>query len=98
MNELEFRKWLNDNGTSKKMQSDLVSRIKRIEKEINHCDIDSEYHNDQCKGLLSYFEKNGCNERMDTIKNCTLPIGRYSMSSFRYSIKKYMHFKKTEIY
>lgn len=49
MNELEFRKWLNKKGVSKKMQSDHTSRIKRIEKEINHCDIDNEYHNDKQK-------------------------------------------------
>jgi len=93
MNEIEFKKWLDKQGITKKVQSDLTSRIKRIEKEIDHCDIDNEYHNDQCNNLLSYFEKNGCNEQMIKIKNCTLPIGQYSMNTFRYSIKKYIQFK-----
>ncbi|WP_265460442.1 hypothetical protein [Enterococcus sp. HY326] len=93
MNELEFRKWLNKKGVSKKMQSDHTSRIKKIEKEINHCDIDNEYHNDKCITLLAYFEKNGCNNQMDKIKNCDLPIGKLSMSNYKYSIKKYIQFK-----
>ena len=70
MDEINFRKWLQKNNYSKKMQSDFVSRIKRIEKEIDHCDIDSEYRNDRCVNLLRYFEKNGCNEYMSQIKNC----------------------------
>jgi len=92
MNEFEFKKWLDTDGTPKKIQSDLISRIKRVEREIDHCDIDYEYHNDQCEKLLSYFEKNGHNERMARLKNCNLPIGKYSMSTFRYAIKKYKQF------
>ncbi|WP_201012113.1 hypothetical protein [Lactococcus lactis] len=93
MDEINFKKWLQKNNYSKKMQSDFVSRIKRIEKEIDHCDIDSEYRNDRCVNLLRYFEKNGCNEYMSQIKNCDLPIGKYSMSTYRYTINKYIDFK-----
>lgn len=93
MNEFEFRKWLEQKGASKKVQSDLISRIKRVEKEINHCDIDNEYHSDRCVNLLDYFEKNGDNVKMSKIKNCNLPIGKYYMSTFRYSINKYIQFK-----
>ena len=34
MNELEFRIWLDKNSYSKKMQSDMVSRIKKLEKAV----------------------------------------------------------------
>lgn len=93
MNEIDFRKWLLLNKTNKKVQSDLISRIKRVEKNIGHCDIDVEYHNDQCKILLSYFNKNGCNDLMNNLSNCDLPIGKYNMSTFRHAIKKYIQFK-----
>ena len=39
MNEVEFRNWLASKGMKKKVQSDTVSRLKRVEKEINRCDI-----------------------------------------------------------
>ena len=40
MKELDFRKWLNLNGVSKKMQSDFVSRLKRLETKLEIFDSD----------------------------------------------------------
>lgn len=91
MNEIDFRIWLLKKDTNKKVVSDLVSRLKRIEKEINHCDIDYEYHSDKCEKLLSYFYKKGINAQMETIET-SLPIGKYQLSTYRYALKKYIAF------
>ena len=39
MNEVDFRNWLVKNDVNKKVQSDIVSRIKKIEKEIENCEV-----------------------------------------------------------
>ena len=35
MNEVDFRNWLVKNDVNKKVQSDIVSRIKKIEKDTD---------------------------------------------------------------
>ena len=55
MNEVEFRNWLEKRNVKKKVQADYVSRLKRIERELNHCDIDEQYRNDKCEHLMSLF-------------------------------------------
>ena len=35
MNEIDFRLWLDKNNINKKVSSDIVSRLRRIEKEFN---------------------------------------------------------------
>lgn len=92
MNEVEFRNWLEKKGTKKKVQSDTISRLKRVEKEINRCDIDEQYRNDRCEYLLSLFTNMGNNEEMKKFPNANLPIGKYYMSTFRYALKKYVEF------
>lgn len=92
MNEVEFRNWLEKNGMKKKVQSDTMSRLKRIEKEINRCDIDEQYRNDRCEYLLSLFMNMGQNEEMKKFPDANLPIGKYYMSTFRHALKKYVEF------
>lgn len=92
MNEVEFRSWLEKKGTKKKVQSDTISRLKRVEKEINRCDIDEQYRNDRCEYLLSLFTNMGNNEEMKKFPNANLPIGKYYMSTFRHALKKYVEF------
>ena len=75
MNEMDFRTWLFRQGVNKKVASDTVSRIKRIEREVNHCDIDIEYRNDECSALLYLFKNKGINEHMNTLE-MSLPIGK----------------------
>ena len=93
MNEIEFRNWLATNGMNKKVISDYVSRLKRIEREINHCDIDEQYRNDRCQYLMKLFIKMGNNDEMKKFPNTTLPIGKYHMSTFRLALKKYVDFR-----
>lgn len=92
MNEVEFRNWLSENNTSKKMQSDLISRLKRIEREINRCDIDEQYRSDRCEYLLHLFSNMGQNIEMQQFRNSDLPVGNYSMNTFRYALKQYIKF------
>lgn len=92
MNEFDFRNWLDKKGINKKLQSDYISRLKRIEKELNYCDIDEHYSIDKCKYLLSLFKKMGNNEEMKKYSNSRLPIGKYYMSTYRYALNKYIKF------
>lgn len=92
MNEVEFRKWLDDKGKKKKVISDTISRLKRIERELDHCDLDELYRNDRCEWVLAAFEKMGNNEKMQQFPNTKLPIGKYYMSTYRYCLKLYVQF------
>lgn len=92
MNEVEFRKWLSHRGQQKKVISDSVSRLKRIEREINHCDLDEAYRNDRCEFLLAAFQKMGNNDNMKQFPDVDLPIGKYYMNTYRHSLKQYVAF------
>lgn len=92
MNEVEFRNWLIKNGIHKKVQSDIVSRIKKIEKEIENCDIDEQYRRDRCEYLMSLFLNMGLNEEMGKYPTANFPFGKYHMSTFRHAIKYYVKF------
>lgn len=92
MNEVEFRNWLSKRNVSKKVQSDYISRIKKIEKELDLYDIDEQYHTDRCKYLMDLFLKRGINDEMKKYPNTNLPIGKCSMNTLRHSINKYVQF------
>lgn len=92
MNEVDFRNWLVKNDVNKKVQSDIVSRIKKIEKEIENCDIDEQYRRDKCEYLMSLFLNMGINDEMKKYSSAEFPIGKYHMSTFRYAIKYYVRF------
>ena len=91
MNELDFRAWLAQNDVQPKVASDLVSRLKRVEREINHCDIDKEYRNDKCVTLLSYFRSKGLNAKMASL-NTSFPVGAYHLGIYPHAIRKYIAF------
>ena len=93
MNEMDFRIWFSNQDANKKVVSDIVSRIKRIEREITHCDIDVEYQKDECSSLLSLFKNKGINEQMNVL-DTSLPVGKYQLSTYKYALKKYMVFLK----
>jgi hypothetical protein len=92
MNEIEFRQWLSNKNVTYKVQSDLVSRLKRFERAIENCDIDEQYRSDNYKYLFSLFENKGINDNMSKIKNLGLPIGKYQLSTFKYALNKYKQF------
>ncbi len=92
MNQFDFYIYLVSHGVPKKVCSDHVSKIKRIEKSIKNCDLDDEYYKDCCSYLLSLFENKGENEKMEKALIGNLPIGKYTLSTFTYSIRKYITF------
>ncbi len=91
MNEVEFRNWMLTKGKNRKVISDTVSRLKRIERELNHCDIEVEYCNDRCERLLTLFLNNGENEELKRYKT-SFPIGKYYISTYRHAIRMYVDF------
>lgn len=96
MNEVEFRNWLSKRGITGKIQSDCVSRLRRIERELNQCDIDEQYRTDKCKHLMSVFANMGINDEMKTYHHANFPIGKYYMSTYRHAIKQYVQFLESE--
>lgn len=94
MNELMFRKWLVENGYNKKVVSDIISRLKRFEHSVNNCDIEDEYKKDNCKYLISLFYNKGQNIEMRRLKDNELPIGSYSLSTYKYALNVYLKYIK----
>ncbi|MGN0432578.1 MAG: hypothetical protein ACI4EQ_09530 [Lachnospiraceae bacterium] len=92
MNELDFRQWLNHNQVSRKMQSDFISRIKKVERSIENCDIDEQYRSDRCSYLLSLFKNKGINPNMSQYSDVDLPIGTYYLCVYKHAITKYIQF------
>lgn len=91
MNEIDFRIWLSQQGVNKKVSRDMVSRLKRIERDINRCDIDIEYRKDECSTLLSLFRNKGINEQMNVLET-SLPVGKYQLSTYKYALQRYISF------
>lgn len=94
MNELQFRQWLIKNSFSKKVQSDTISRIKKLERELGFIDIDDEHAKDNCAFVLSLFIQKGENKAMEEINPPSLPIGKYQLSTYKYALSlyiKYLH-------
>lgn len=92
MNEIEFRAWLIQQDYNKKVISDAISRIKKIEKELGCCDIDELYSNDNCKHLLSVLSNMGNNQDMKKFLPNNLPIGNYQMNTYKYAINLYIKY------
>ncbi|MBR3844493.1 MAG: hypothetical protein IKM39_03185 [Clostridia bacterium] len=92
MNEVEFKNWMGKNSVNRKVQSDIISRIKKIEREIENCDIDEQYRSDKCEALLALFLKKGINDEMKKYPEAKFPVGKYHMSTFRYALKQYVLF------
>ena len=90
MNEVDFKNWLTQKNVNKKVLSDCISRLKKIEKELN-CDIDEECKNDMCELLLSQFSKMG-ETLIKEYPDCNFPIGKYSMNTYKLALKKYIEF------
>ena len=92
MKEIEFRNWLNEQGTNRKVIWDCISRLKRVERELNHCDLDEQYVIDRCAFILKAFLNQGNNENMKKFPQARFPFGKYYMRTYRLAIKKYVEF------
>lgn len=92
MKEIEFKLWLNKKGMNKKVQSDCVSRLKRIERELDNCDLDEQYNQDRCEFLLKAFLRKGYNDNMKKYSQANLPFGKLYMCTYRHALKQYVLF------
>lgn len=92
MKELDFYNWLMKHNVPKKLCSDYLSRLKRLEHSLFECDLDEEYSKDRCTALFELFYKCGNNEKMANRHIGDLPIGRYHLSTYKYALKKYVEF------
>ncbi|HHX53968.1 MAG TPA: hypothetical protein GX704_03565 [Clostridiales bacterium] len=94
MNEVGYRVWSAQNGKNKKVVSDNVSRLKRLERELGQINIDDEYKKDQCHQLLSLFDNTGKNPEMKKY-NSSLPIGKYYLSTYKHALRTYIEYLKS---
>ena len=90
MNEIDFKNWLINKSVNKKVLSDCISRLKKIERELS-CDIDEECKKDMCRLLLSQFSEMG-KMLVKKYPDSNFPIGKYSMNTYKLAIKKYIEF------
>lgn len=101
MNTVGFSNWLLSKGHNKKTtSSDIVSRLKRIDKEILysdlHTNIDEQYNLDLCKGLLSLLSR-GKDNKNNVLRNTNLPINKPEISNYKTSLNKYLKYLESDI-
>ena len=94
MNEIDFKNWFSNQNISKKVISDTISRLKRLELSLDNIDLDEEYKKDNCAQLLSFFKCKGLNSYAKQFVNCNLPVGQYQLTTYKYALNKYIIFLK----
>lgn len=98
MNTAIFKTWLVQNGSSHKVATDTISRLKKLDRALIESPIsssvDSEYTKDACEHLLKCFSKSGKNLIMDSFQLHSLPIGKRYIHTYKLSLTKYITFKK----
>ena len=98
MNTISFKAWLLEKGYSPKVASDIVSRLKKLDRTLIESPISSsvdiEFNKDSCKNLCSCFHKCGKNTVMDKYQLCGLPIGKLYIHAYKLALNKYILFKK----
>lgn len=92
MNEVEFRNWMAKKGVNQSVIKDNISRVKKVERDLNYMDIDEEYRKDKCEKLLSLFENRGINDQMKKYTPNKLPLGKKYMGTYKYAVKQYYLF------
>lgn len=85
MDEINFKNWLFHKNITKKVASDIVSRLKRVQKSYD--DIDEEYAIDKFKRLLVSVKNN--KSFLDSCAN-----NKYAINTYIYAINKYKLFRK----
>ena len=95
-----FNNWLLAKGHNKKVTSDIVSRLKRIDKEILysdlHTNIDEQYNLDHCKKLLKLLNQKKEGEN-NILKNTNLPINKSEIANYKTSLNKYLKYLESNI-
>lgn len=94
MDESGFRHWLVRQKCSPKLISDSVCRIRKLRKDFN-LDFDAAYKLDKGVALLSLFDRKGAT--LGSINpQSTVPIGNYSLATYKLAVKKYFSFLQAQ--
>ena len=96
MDEIGFRAWLSSAGKDRKVQCDAVSRLKTLQRELGACDLDNEYSKDRCANILAALKSKGENDIMRSFGDVKLPIGKYTLSTYRYALNMYIQFREDQ--
>lgn len=95
MNIVDFSNWLSFKGTNKKIISDTISRLKRINNELITLDpctnIEKEYKTDKCKNLFDSFNRKLPNNIKILASSC-LPLDKPEISNYKLALNKYIDF------
>lgn len=95
MNTVEFNNWLLSNGKSKKVASDIISRLKRIDYELINSSVessvDNEFNFDRCSRLLRSFSRKIPDEEK-ILKGSSLPLKKPEIANYKYSLNQYISY------
>ncbi|MDO5018757.1 MAG: hypothetical protein Q4E02_05595 [Lagierella massiliensis] len=97
MNIMEFSNYLLSKGNKKKVVSDIVSRLKRIDNELilMGTSIDEQYSVDKCNVLIKSFSRKTSDfEKM--LKGSSLPLDKPEIANYKYSLNKYLGYLDLE--
>ena len=96
MNEVEFRGWLEESGKNKRVISDSVSRMRTLQRELG-VNLDDEFEKDKCETIMNALTINkGDNDIMKKYGDVSLPIGKFTLGTYRYSLKSYIAYKESK--
>lgn len=94
MNIVEFNNWLLSKGYNKKLASDIISRLKRIDTELlylkEHTCIDDEYKKDNCLNVLNSLKKNKAQNNI--FKDSSLPIQKSEIANYKSALNRYIKY------
>lgn len=93
MNIVEFNNYLLSEGSKKKVASDMISRLKRIDNELilMGTSIDEQYSNDKCSVLIKSLNKK-ISDSEEMLKGSSLPLDKPEIANYKHSLKKYINY------
>ena len=95
MNENEFRGWLESSGKNKRVIGDSVSRMRTLQRELG-VNLENEYKKDKCETIMRALTiDKGDNYIMKKYGEVNLPIGKFTLGAYRYSLKNYINYKNS---
>lgn len=95
MDENEFREWLKSNGKNKRVISDSISRMRTLQRELG-VNLENEYKKDKCETIMRALAiDKGENDIMKQYGAVNLPIGKFTLGAYRYSLKNYISYKNS---
>ena len=95
MNEVEFRGWLEESGKNRRVIGDTISRMRTLQRELG-INLDDEFKKDKCETIMNALTVNkGDNDTMKKYGGANLPIGKFTLGTYRYSLKSYIAYKES---